>query len=144
MRKSRKGEPGATKRKADRAAFVIDEEFRVWALVMFPVMRFANVGRNRGDCCILLETEGQNGNPGGIGAFRGAPDFLTRTEFVIAEGNVINRYPGSYFFACSYSFAEFIAPFHPARFPVAELCDIARTPSAEFKSMDLALRGKAA
>jgi FkbM family methyltransferase len=68
---------------------------------------------------------------------RGGSRFLARTEFVIAEVNVIDRYPGSY------SFAEFIAAMDGQGFQVCDILDIARTPSAEVKYLDLVFRRKA-
>ncbi len=67
----------------------------------------------------------------------GGARFLEYTEFVIAEVNVIDRYPGSY------TFAEFVAAMDGAGFQVCDLLDVARTPSAEVKYLDLVFRKKA-
>ncbi|HKA00661.1 MAG TPA: FkbM family methyltransferase [Candidatus Solibacter sp.] len=68
---------------------------------------------------------------------RGGARFLEQTEFVIAEVNVIERYPGSY------TFAEFIAAMDRAGFRVCDVLDIVRTPSTEVKFLDLVFGKKA-
>jgi hypothetical protein len=72
----------------------------------------------------------------GARIIRGGARFLERTEFVIAEVNVIERYPGSY------TFAEFVAAMDRAGFRVCDSLDITRSTSTEVKYLDLVFRKK--
>lgn len=80
---------------------------------------------------LKIDTQGSE-----LEIIRGATRFLSQTEFVIAEVNLIDRYPGSY------SFAEFIAALDQAGFRVCDILDITRTPTSEVKYVDLVFRRK--
>lgn len=67
----------------------------------------------------------------------GGPKFLSQTEFVISEVNLIDRYPGSY------TVAQFIAALDSEGFELCDIFDIARTPLAQVKFVDMVFRRKA-
>jgi hypothetical protein len=68
-----------------------------------------------------------------LGIIRGAANVLTKTEFVIAEVNVLSRFKNSY------AFAEFIAVMDGTGFRVADTLDIGRARTSEMKMMYLDL-----
>jgi len=61
----------------------------------------------------------------------GAAGVLRKTDFVIAEVNVMKRFEGSY------TFAEFIAAMDGAGFGVADVLDIGRLQTSEVMYLDL-------
>ena len=76
---------------------------------------------------LKIDTEGAE-----LEVIRGASATLERTQFVIAEVDVLpNRFEGSY------SFAQFIAAMDRAGFEVCDLCGIGRASSSHVVDVDL-------
>jgi FkbM family methyltransferase len=79
---------------------------------------------------LKIDTEGFE-----IQVIEGAPRFLQKTQFVIAEVSVMERFEGGY------SFAEFIALMDRCGFSVCDILDIGRADNSEIIFMDLVFRG---
>jgi FkbM family methyltransferase len=79
---------------------------------------------------LKIDTEGFE-----IQVIEGAPKFLQKTQFVIAEVQVVERFEGGH------SFAEFIALMDKHGFSVCDILDIGRADSSEVIFLDLVFRG---
>jgi FkbM family methyltransferase len=80
---------------------------------------------------LKIDTEGAE-----LEVVRGAREFLKRTDFLIAEISLLERFPGSY------SFAEFVRTLDDAGFQLCDILDIARASSSEVMFVDLVFRRK--
>lgn len=71
---------------------------------------------------------------GELDVIRGATETLRRTEFVIAEVSVLDRFAGGY------SFSEFVAAMAEAGFAVRDILGVGRADSSDVTFVDLVFR----
>jgi FkbM family methyltransferase len=79
----------------------------------------------RGPFGLKIDAEGAE-----LEVIRGAREFLKQCDFVIAELNIVNRFPDSY------SFAEFVRALDEAGFELCDLLDIGRSATSEVMFID--------